>query len=367
MSKKSPNIKELIAKKRWINELNRKNLYYSSYRPRKKENKKQDHEFIIFPKNFDIYSLAKELIYKETMNVIGAISRLNLSDFKKVNLDFSQTENIKAASVLILYATVEQVINQGISFKIISLPRDFKATKTIKDSGLISLCKKNLSSPNFNGERIPVISGSGGDFREEIVDFIQHKIYKNKMSPHTESIYGGAIHEAINNVSYHAYPTIEDGSHKKWWVKCDLADNQLFLAIYDKGVGIPETVMGRAWYGNVLKITYPEIAGKVTAELKEEGLSSAEILRYKVGSVSDAMKIAISMIGDVTGTAESKHGQGSKSIKGLVSENDIGTLWIYSNNGLYKLNAGKIEIIDLPKPMPGTLIQWNIKVDPNEN
>lgn len=73
------------------------------------------------------------------------------------------------------------------------------------------------------------------------------------------------------------------------------------------------------------------------------------------------------MVGDVTGTDSSKHGQGSKSIKALVADNDIGTLWIYSNDGLYKLKSGSVETIDLPKRMHGTLIQWNIKVDLDEN
>lgn len=186
------------------------------------------------------------------------------------------------------------------------------------------------------------------------------------MSAYTESIYGGAIQEAINNVAYHAYPNMQDSSQKRWWVKCDLAGDQLFLALYDKGVGIPETVMKRPWYEEILKSTYPELKEKITDELANEGISKKDMIRYKLGIISDARKIHISMIGDVTGTDQSKHGQGSKSIKALVSENAHGTLWIYSNNGLYKLESGIVRTYDLPKAMPGTLVQWNIKVDLDE-
>ncbi|MEM8068101.1 hypothetical protein Q4Q68_19585, partial [Morganella morganii] len=82
--------------------------------------------------------------------------------------------------------------------------------------------------------------------------------------------------------------------------------------------------------------------------------------------VSDAKKIAVSMADDVTGTGQTKHGQGSKSIKALVNKNELGKLWIYSNLGLYKINEGKAEVIDLPARIEGTLIQWNIKVEYDE-
>ncbi|HHB1425708.1 TPA: ATP-binding protein [Serratia odorifera] len=365
MSTEKEEIKLSIARKRWRNELSRKNLDYRSYRPRKKSPSKKNVEYIRFPSSFSIYSTDKDSSYRDTMNIIHAISRLSRSQSKKVHLDFSQTKSIKVASVLVLYATIELSIKQGVNFKIVSFPMEYKATRVIKRSGLVLLCRESVSIPNFDGDYIPVISGSGGDYRDDIVDFIQQKIYKNKMSALTESIYGGAIHEAINNVAYHAYPHGDD--EKSWWVKCDLAGDQLFLAIYDKGVGIPETVMKRAWYGNILKQTYPQIQKKIEEELKKEGVTLNDMISYKLGRVTDAMKIAISMVGDVTGTASSKHGQGSKSIKALVEDNDKGTLWIYSNDGLYKLNSGSIETIELPKSMPGTLIQWNIKVNLDEH
>lgn len=361
-------LKLAIARKRWRNELSRQTIVYSSFRPRKKSIKKKDVVYIRFPVTFNIYSADndKDKSYRDTMNIVYAISRLDYTLSKKVHLDFSQTKSIKIASILVLYSAIELAIKKGVNFKIISFPQEYKATKVIKRSGLGDLCRDGFCTPKFDGEYIPVISGTSGDFRDEIVDFIQNRIFDNKMSALAESKYGGAIQEAINNVAYHAYPDIQDSTEKRWWAKCDLAGDQLFLAIYDRGVGIPETVMKRAWYGNILQQTYPEIDEKIQEELQKEGVKISD-LRYKYGKVTDAMKIAISMVGDVTGTNSSKHGQGSKSIKALVADNDRGTLWIYSNDGLYKLKSGSIETTDLPKRMPGTLIQWNIKVDLDEN
>lgn len=367
MSKNQDEIQERIVRKRWKNELSRQSISYSSYRPKKRNKSKKVVEHFTFEKNFSIYSADKDKSYQDTINIINAISRFSKSGLKKAHLDFSKTEVIKAAAILILYATVEQAIKEGVSFKIVSFPRDFKAIRIIKKSGLEILCRDNIHKPDFDGEYLPVIGGSSGQYRDDIVDFIQQKIYKNKMSAHTESIYGGAIHEAINNVAYHAYPDTHELENKRWWVKCDLAGDQLFLALYDKGVGIPETVMNRSWYEEILKSSYPDLKEKISEELISHGIAKSDMLLYKVGVVSDAMKIAISMIGDITGTKSSKHGQGSKSIKALVSENDLGKLWIYSNHGLYKLESDTIETVDLPKPMPGTLLQWNIEVTFDEH
>ncbi|EKM5761197.1 ATP-binding protein [Cronobacter dublinensis] len=366
MKKINELVKQSIGQKRWQNEVQRKDIDYCPYRPKKMNKSKKAVEYIRFPEYFSIYSADKNKYYKDTMNIIYAISRMVNTNTKKVHLDFSQTEYIKAASILILYAAIEHAINLGVNFRIISFPKDYRATRMIKNSGLEVLCKENIHQPNFDGDYIPVISGSGGDFRDEIVDFIQHKIYKNKMTADTESKYGGAVQEAINNVAYHAYPDIPESSNKKWWVKCDLAGDQLFLAIYDKGVGIPKTVMNRSWFEEILESTYPKLVPQIKQELEKEGVTKKDLFGYKFGIISDAMKIAISMVGDVTGTEESKHGQGSKSIKALVTENDQGTLWIYSNNGLYKLKSGIVTTYDLQKPMPGTLLQWNIKVDLDE-
>ncbi|PCQ28361.1 hypothetical protein CQA29_20585 [Klebsiella pneumoniae] len=121
--------------------------------------------------------------------------------------------------------------------------------------------------------------------------------------------------------------------------------------------------MQKTWFMSTLKSEYPGLKVAVKEELERIGLGYTERSKVKVGIVSDAVKIAISMIGDVTGTANDKHGQGSKSIKALVLNNEHGNLWIYSNLGMFKLSNQKGDKInELTHKVPGTLIQWNIKV-----
>ncbi|EJD6474802.1 ATP-binding protein [Providencia rettgeri] len=363
MKKDKNAIKQGIAEKRWLIKLKREGLEYSRYRPNKKGNSKRESAYIQFPEKFSIYEIEDKKNFKNIIEIIDDIDR----EIKtKVTLDFSKVRYLKVAAMLILYAAVEKAIHRGISFKVYSLSRENKVNRILKNSGFLTLCRNNELKPFFDRDYMPVVSGVGGQYRDDIVDFIQEKIYKRRMSPDTENIYGGAVHETINNVSYHAYPKLEP-SNKKWWVKCDLAKDQLYLAIYDKGVGIPETVIDKSWYWDTLVLSQPDLVRKIHTELQKDQLDVNGLrLKIALGKVSDAIKIAVSMVDDVSGTGETKHGQGSKSIKALVNKNEHGKLWIFSGNGLYIIKDGKAEVFDLPSSIEGTLIQWNIKVEYDE-
>lgn len=348
------------ARKRWENELKRQGIEYSPYKTHKKTKKRKEFEFIKLPSEFCIYSHKNKKNFKKVLRVIDAIDRIKNT---KVLLDFSEVTHLKVAAMLVLYAAVEKSIMGGCRYKIAACSHSYIVNMTLKKSGFIRLCRNNEFQPSFDKEYMPVVSGIEGQYRDEIVDFIQSKIYKDKMSAMTESVYGGAIQEAINNVSYHAYPELEN-SKKRWWVKCDLTGDQLFLAIYDKGVGIPETVAKNKWYRDSLQLYDPKLFDKIVGELKIEGINiNHDELSKLIGKIPDEIKIAVSMVGDVSGTKLSKHGQGSKSIKALVNKNNLGKLWIYSKEGLYKLESNKAKTYKLPAALEGTLIQWNIKVE----
>lgn len=353
-------IKRRISEKRSIFEQERKGKEYSPTRQQKKQKGKREFDYIKFPEVFSIYSIKDKKNFRKVVSIINdAGKKKNI----KVLLDFSQTTHLKVAAMLVLYAAVETSMCSNVSYKIISLSKSHDVNKMLKNSGFLKLCRNNVVVPYFDKEYMPVISSVGADLRDDIVDFIQEKIYKYKMSAMTESIYGAAVHEAINNVFYHAYPNLS-ANDKRWWVKCDLVGEQLFLAIYDKGVGIPTTVTQHNWYGTTLTRSYPELVKKIVNELNQDGIAINSMrLNRAFGGVSDAVKIAVSMADDVTGTGKAQHGQGSKSIKALVNKNELGKLWIYSNSGLYKIEKGKAKVIDLPASIEGTLIQWNIKVE----
>ena len=95
--------------------------------------------------------------------------------------------------------------------------------------------------------------------------------------------------------------------------------------------------------------------------MRDESSKDVDLILFK--RISDAHKVGLSMTGDVTGTQKDKHGQGSKSIRALVEDNLNGRMWLFSGLGMFKLSYGESPVVcDLPKPMQGTLIQWNIQL-----
>ena len=144
---------------------------------------------------------------------------------------------------------------------------------------------------------------------------------------------------------------------------CDVIGDQLYLAIYDTGTGIPNTVTKKQWFFKTLKAIYPDIYTDLTAANQQNAETAIkDIPSKRVTSMTDSEKIYISMLGDVSGTNEDKHGQGSKSIKALVDNTTEGILWVYSNQGVYTFHQGDThpKLNQLPSKMPGTLVQWNI-------
>ncbi|ABV88997.1 hypothetical protein [Shewanella pealeana] len=313
-------------------------------------------EIIYAPLEFSIYELAEgdTQKYSEAIDFIEKIKSIDHS--KSYIIDFSNTERVTAAALLLLYATIDQKKVTGPVNSSIVWPHSDSARRVIVKSGLNKLLQNTLNTeePDFSNT---IISGVGNDKVESLIDHIEQSVYKNQMDDEVEYLYGDAISETINNVGRHAYPE-SNASDKKWWILCDVIGDKLFVLIYDCGIGIPKTVVKRNWFISSVEKFYPE----QYAEAKQAPASQSKL--YFFGSLKDENLIDLAMKQDVTGTLKSKHGQGSKSIKALVSETHRGKLWIYSNKGLltFKNVDTPVDLHTLNKGFPGTLVQWNIKI-----
>lgn len=330
-------------------------------------------KYIIAPKNLSIYEQGStDNSFSETLKFINEIKN-NFCKVKTV-IDFRETERVTAAAILMTYAALETCRESGYVESHIIFPRKSpSSTRNIKLSNLVSIIKNRDIKYNFKSHKsLPVISGVRNVHFEDIIDHIQEMIYKNRMSEETEHYYSDAVSETINNVGLHAYPNIHI-SKRKWWLICSVIDKQLFLAIYDMGVGIPETVLEKQWFVTSLSRIYPDTYAELHEKFPEH--RNALALIPLKSFISDKEMIYLAMTGDISGTEEDKHGQGSKSIKALVQDTNQGKLWAFSGKGLYTLqqrnsdvqvsNAmqDKAEALhDLPERIPGTLIQWNIKL-----
>lgn len=356
-------LRQAAGDARWLTHLRRKN---KKYVPGKVAPVRAliDRDVFIAPKYISIYEFEdRNSPYNQTMAFLHQIR--TKYRYRNCVVDFSRTEKISAAALVVVYAAIE-LAGVGRSGKA-SLSLSLKSPAVngaIKSSNLHKLISGNEIKYALSSARhMPIVSSVGREQMDEIVDFIQGRIYGDRMSPEQEHVYGDAVSETINNVRLHAYPG-EPNEKKRWWLMCSTFGKKLYLAIYDCGVGIPKTVVQQPWFFPLLKYTDPKIYDDITKDIPDFDSLGIKILNAIPTRISDERLIYYSMQNDVTGTRQEKHGQGSKSIKALVNDTDGGTLWVFSNNGLYTFNEdGQLPAASkLKNKFPGTLVQWNIEL-----
>lgn len=319
-------------------------------------------ELIKAPENISIYDFdGPNSHYDKTLAFLQDIEKRYMRT--DCFIDFSETKLVTAAALVLVYSAIEtaRAGRQGKANLIWSRKSD-RVNQILKTSNLQKLILGNSFTYSLGSARhMPIVSSVGSNQMDEIIDFIQRSIYAEQMTPDTEYVYGDAVSETINNVGLHAYPGAAD-EDKRWWLMCQTFGKKLYLAIYDRGVGIPKTVVERSWFLASMKSTHPEEYQQLTAKYPE--LEASGIRAYIPTRIPDQNLIYLSMQGDVSGTKKDKHGQGSKSIMALVSDTDDGLLWVFSNNGLYTFRQADRTpgLTALTKKFPGTLVQWNIEI-----
>ncbi|MDC6382800.1 hypothetical protein BW687_021775 [Pseudomonas graminis] len=346
---------------RWLNHLRRRG---KKYVPGKVEPAHVliDRDVFIAPRYISIYEFEQRSSpYNETMAFLDQIRK----KYKRRSclVDFSKTEKISAAALVVVYAAIEMAGTGRNGVADIAMSVKSPAVNTaLKTNNLHKLIRGHKITYALSDARhLPIVSSVGREQMDEIVDFIQTRIFEDRMSPDKEHVYGDAVSETINNVRLHAYPN-QSNDKKRWWLMCNTFGKKLYLAIYDCGVGIPKTVVEQPWFFPLMKYTDPDLYAKITEEIpdfEKSGVQIAVPVR-----VSDERLIYFSMQNDVSGTQKEKHGQGSKSIKALVNDTDGGVLWVFSNNGLYTFTQKdqRPREAKLRSKFPGTLVQWNIEI-----
>lgn len=358
---KDVNIFSKLSDDRFQKKIRRKGKEYKRF---KSEKAVFGYKIIDAPDKICLYSAGTDnpATYIETIKFFRTLDKL--SENCKVMINFENTRRAEAAAVVTFYAVIQAAIeNNNVKFKF-TFSKQNPEVNSILRNGYIFKLLNNSSEINYNFKSrnlLPVITGISNENIDNIVDHIIDYVYDGTMAPEDEWTIAVAIQEAVNNVGLHAYPQHSE-PNKKWWILCQVINNQLFLAIYDTGVGIPKTITKRGFFTNRLQKYYPNAYSNLIKLLRNiEPTATSNVTSATDQLLSDAEAINLSMLPDSTSTASNKHGQGSKSIKKLVEENEDGVLWIFSNSGLYLKHQGQEQqIIDLPAPFIGTLVQWNI-------
>lgn len=295
---------------------------------------------------------------------------------KCIYLSFRNTEVLKAMPTLILYSIIDyarEKTKSNIKVNLIWSKKSSIVNNFILNTGSFINALERESKINDN-KSLPVIMGDNSranDLSNIITDFILDNYFKDA-TPEKEQQISSAIQETVDNVGRHAYPTISEHYKKKWWLCCHRIGENLFLAIYDKGIGIPKSLsVHNAVLLSRINSLYPEQAtitdDEETNTLDDSKRKLSAFVRVNLlkERLTDGQLIRAAMHTDISATQLPKHGQGSKSIKGLISEHDDNSfLLLLSNKGFYcyskKENDSEKNVTHREYIIPGTLIQWSI-------
>lgn len=276
--------------------------------------------------------------------VVEFIRRLNKGGkaSQRMTIDFSKTVFMSALGAVYVYSEISkiQATYQRAVVRIrTETVSSIQVGHTLRNSGLLQLCG---SSAEPRGDFLPIIQGKGDQHLREITAYLMNTaLFQGQLSEadpaYAELLAHKAISEAMLNVQYHAYP--QDKEYNFWWVTAAIIDNELHIALCDRGVGIPKTLLKKAWW-------------KKFAKAFELGVDDAKMIK-------EAMVYTRSSRKKRTGA-----GWGSRDIQRLVLDHGRGRLTIISGAGHYHLqtrdNKPHETAREIRYNVTGTLIQWLI-------
>ncbi len=306
-----------------------------------------------------------------------------LSHYPHIYLSFENTKEVRLPMLLTIYAIQDK---HDSKISLLWSKKSKWVNRSLESSGAFSSAanrRADLFDPAV--PYIPVIYGSNSEFEDltdDLVDAIDNKYYNGCMSDNIEARISQAIFETLENVGRHAYPNENDDRAKKWWLICSVTpenendERLMYLAIYDAGRGIPLSLEDSPVFQHRVKTHYPDeynrlIQGESSDDTKQGRIthlvrSINAMVRPLRDSIGDSGLIYASMMHDMTRLDDDSHGQGSVSIKDVVTDDPNSNLIIMSNKGCYQYNKGSEEEhirFELQNELSGTLLQWSIKLD----
>lgn len=308
-------------------------------------------------------SLSTPSQYEFTLDLVRELRNLTIRQGKRLVLDMGECPDVSAAAALKLHAEINVMESlrktPGSAITVIlpkaRTPRVFLAR--------VGFGKPTEDTPDADSPGVlPLQSHTkGATALPQLLGNMNKSLYNGQavttgdewMSMST------ALQEAMLNVNHHAY-TVEQGPGttrvtwperadfvaalgKRWWIIGETHGRQMFLAIYDKGVGIPQALNGKD--------------AKMVRALQR--LAQMAVKRLGGGRDSGLIKAAMAL--GRSGTKRAGRGYGLAEILRFVLNNPMGSLVIYSNKGIYQYTTNnKVEILSERKnSIHGTLIQWN--------
>ncbi|WGO94435.1 hypothetical protein QCD61_04960 [Pseudomonas viciae] len=293
--------------------------------------------------------------YSEFFNFIKKIE--NCAENGKVLIDLRNVREVKAAAILVLFATVETLQKKYGRKNIVKFTkgRHPAITKAFGRWGFWELTAQSntLPSPKL-GKGLPICMTSYESTKrndksqlKKVIMYTQDAIAGAGLDEENVLAYN-AITESVSNVWQHAYDEDFLGSEfnrdlANWWIIVERIDDQFFIAVFDIGVGIPATLERKPWY----KVYF----------LNSDG----QLYEY----AADAHRIKMAVEYGRSRFKMDNRGKGLSEAKDFVLSNPEGVMIIYSGGGAYifKTATGEEKLESIPSGFPGTLIQWNLRLE----
>lgn len=289
------------------------------------------------PKDVSFYADAVD----STVGFAIAIRRM-VCDDKKVLVDFSGTDYLSATAAVYLFSEIAILqANYGDqSVRIDEGGASPFVRRLMRQIGLFELAN---GTPEPGGDLMPIVCGRRNDYLEEMVDFVIKRAVANRQLDEAEQataefLTGRAISEAMLNVHHHAYA---EGQDSPWWVTAAIIKDELFIALCDRGFGIPKTLPKTVWWEKAMGLLPINTDGQM---------------------IQAAMTYTRSSLGKKGG-----RGLGTKDMQKLVLEQKRGHFTVVSGRGHYRLSGdtGKEEVNSVELDITGTVIQWRIPLNHN--
>lgn len=292
------------------------------------------------------------------MSLVRSMREITLRDGGKVLLDLTQLHSIQAGAVLKLHAEIQVIralsIHADDSIKIL-WPSSYRPKSFLSRVGFGSKDKEVMPDINVPG-LLPLCSHTtANSIMLDLLSNMNRSIYNGDLQvsgAEWDSLHK-ALSEAMLNVEMHAYEHIDTGKSqilkefgKRWWLMAETHHDQLYIALFDKGIGIPKAL---SYYAPTVETWLNMVTSRFTNPL----------------SGPDSKRIAAATVVGKSGLKKSSgHGHGLEDIRQFVMKNPEGRLLIFSNRGCYIFDAatGKETLHEQSQSIHGTLIQWNVSL-----
>lgn len=306
-----------------------------------------------------VLSLFTHEEYESAMHLVKEIRTSVLDLNRKVILDLTNCERVDAAAVLKLHAEIELIESLcAKSYPNVTVlpPKSRKVKAFLSRVGFCS----SVKAADGAGLLALQSHDDGSTILGNLLKDMNRSLYNGEAKTEGEewAAMSLAISEAMLNVRNHAYTfevekkreiwperqSFVEQIGRRWWIVGETHNDQLFLALYDKGVGIP----------NALTKKDPAVY-KVLNRLMRMATR-----RFGGGPDSAAIKAAVAV--GVSGTKKGGRGFGLNDISEFVRQNPKGQLRIFSNCGVYKYSSQdkSEQMIEQSSSIHGTLIVWNV-------